>query len=238
MSDEIKKNEQNNGSKKKKIIIIAVAAIVVIAAAVAAFLLLTGDDNGYVDTPVETQDAAPEAPGVEFGVFIEAGSDSPNAPQQGSAGSANDSAQGSAGGSNASQGGGSANDSSGGTGGSNGSQGGGSAQQPEEETQPAARRISINIELPNDGSADDLLFIKVNGEEQTVDGKGVACKINGQTFSFTLVLSVGNNTCPITRFLLLVKFPIVSKLRTDKIRKNRHKYRMLSAFRHRLVWQK
>ncbi len=184
MSDEIKKNEQNNGSKKKKIIIIAVAAIVVIAAAVAAFLLLTGDDNGYVDTPVETQDAAPEAPGVEFGVFIEAGSDSPNAPQQGSAGSANDSAQGSAGGSNASQGGGSANDSSGGTGGSNGSQGGGSAQQPEEETQPAARRISINIELPNDGSADDLLFIKVNGEEQTVDGKGVACKINGQTFSF------------------------------------------------------
>ena len=31
---------------------------------------------------------------------------------------------------------------------------------------------------------------------------------------------------------------IVSKLRTDKIRKNRHKYRMLSAFRHRLVWQK
>lgn len=183
MSDEIKKNEQNNGSKKKKIIIIAVAAIVVIAAAVAAFLLLTGDDNGYVDTPVETQDAAPEAPGVEFGVFIEAGSDSPNAPQQGSAGSANDSAQSSAGGSNASQGG-SSNGSSGGAGGSNGSQGGGSAQQPEEETQPAARRISINIELPNDGSADDLLFIKVNGEEQTVDGKGVACKINGQTFSF------------------------------------------------------
>ena len=183
MSDEIKKNEQNNGSKKKKIIIIAVAAIVVIAAAVAAFLLLTGDDNGYVDTPVETQDAAPEAPGVEFGVFIDAGSDSPNAPQQGSAGSANDSAQSSAGGSNASQGG-SSNGSSGGAGGSNGSQGGGSAQQPEEETQPAARRISINIELPNDGSADDLLFIKVNGEEQTVDGKGVACKINGQTFSF------------------------------------------------------
>lgn len=183
MSDEIKKNEQNNGSNKKKIIIIAVAAIVVIAAAVAAFLLLTGDDNGYVDTPVETQDAAPEAPGVEFGVFIDAGSDSPNAPQQGSAGSANDSAQSSVGGSNASQGG-SSNGSSGGAGGSNGSQGGGSAQQPEEETQPAARRISINIELPNDGSADDLLFIKVNGEEQTVDGKGVACKINGQTFSF------------------------------------------------------
>lgn len=183
MSDEIKKNEQNNGSKKKKIIIIAVAAIVVIAAAVAAFLLLTGDDNGYVDTPVETQDAAPEAPGVEFGVFIEAGSDSPNAPQQGSGTSADDSAQSSAGGSNASQGG-SSNGSSGGAGGSNGSSNGGSAQQPEEETQPAARRISINIELPNDGSADDLLFIKVNGEEQTVDGKGVACKINGQTFSF------------------------------------------------------
>ena len=37
---------------------------------------------------------------------------------------------------------------------------------------------------------------------------------------------------------IYLKICIVSKLRTDKIRKNRHKYRMLSAFRHRLVWQK
>ena len=34
----------------------------------------------------------------------------------------------------------------------------------------------------------------------------------------------------------MMLYPIVSKLRTNKIGLNRHKHRMLSAFRHRLVW--